>query len=365
MQRVHSDASVTPATAASSRWRALASRAMPLRYPLFVLILVLAVTAGQLIEDALDTPSLEMLTPGISIPRWALALLTLYMLVMLRVIQITSVRTLREVRSVVQVDDATYEGFSERMCRIPWRADIALALLALGFVVFLFPVLHAPLPIVRNPATHELTYLPTDPLNALIVLVAYWLVGWAALSLLVNTVRLGKALGELTRKPLVINIYDASGVVPLGRFALVLSLAPAGVILILLFGLGTPTGPLSWFSFILASCAAVLALVLPLRGVHHQMDRAKKASLGEINHELLQIQRETLGASAPDAARTAHLSNRTNTLVALRKVVQEGPTWPFRDSMAVSRAALVASAPLIYAVLNELIRIFIIAPLTR
>jgi hypothetical protein len=104
---------------------------------------------------------------------------------------------------------------------------------------------------------------------------------------------------------------------------------------------------------------------LPLRGVHGQMDGAKKGALAELNHELSAIHQEMASADPPDPARTGHLSNRTNTLVNLRKVIQEGTTWPFQNTVAVSRALLIASAPLIYTVLNELIRIFFIAPLTR
>ena len=40
-------------------------------------------------------------------------------------------------------------------------------------------------------------------------------------------------------------------------------------------------------------------------------------------------------------------------------------TWPFRDTLAFGRAVLIALAPLIYTVFNELIRIFIIGPLNR
>ena len=155
MQGIQSESALTPTPVTVSRWRALASKTLPLRYPLFVLIIVVAVTAGQLVEDALDTPSLEMLTPVISIPRWTLALLTLYMLVMLRVIQTTSVRTLRQVRTAFECDDQTFEEFRRRMSRIPWRADAALAVLSLGIVIVLFPILHTSLPVVRNPATNR------------------------------------------------------------------------------------------------------------------------------------------------------------------------------------------------------------------
>jgi hypothetical protein len=208
-------------------------------------------------------------------------------------------------------------------------------------------------------------YLPPDTPSAALVLVAYWLVGWVALSLLVNAVRFGGALGELRQKPLALNAYHTQNILPLGRLALVLSLAPAGVVLILLMGLGTPTGPLSWVAFLLASAASVLALVLPLRGVHRQMSEVKGGTLTDINLELSEMQRELMDPNEPDAARTAQLANRTNTLINLRKVVQESPTWPFQDSVAVARAVLVASAPLIYALLTELMRIFLIQPLAR
>lgn len=345
--------------------RSFSTNARKLRYPLLVAVVVIFVTLGQMVEDSLDTPRLEMFGSGSALPRWTLSLLTLYMLVMLRWSQKTAVKSLREVRVAVQVDDATFETIRERMARTKWRTAVGLGVIAFVFVMLLFNVFGSPLPIVRNPETNALTFLPRDALSAAIVLVAYWLVGWIALSLMVRTVRLGYALGDLTRLPLRIDLFDTDNVVPLGRLALVLSLAPAGVFLILLFGLGMPTGPLSWLAFFLASLSSLLALILPLRGVHRQMDHAKRAALSDIHHELGEIHRELMPDTGTDATRTGVLSNRTATLVNLRKVLQEVPTWPFRDTLAVSRAILLAAAPLIYALLNELIRIFLIAPLTK
>ena len=40
-------------------------------------------------------------------------------------------------------------------------------------------------------------------------------------------------------------------------------------------------------------------------------------------------------------------------------------TWPFRDTIAFGRAVLIALAPLIYTVVNELIKVFLIGPLNR
>lgn len=365
MERVNADTLPQPADHAQPRRPTLAERTLPLRYPLFILGIVVVVTLGQVIEDALDTPSLEMLTPAISIPRWTLVLLTLYMLVMLRVIHRTANRSLRDIRPTVSADEQTFQSLCARMARLPLRLDLLLAGVSLLFVVVLFPVLNSPLPITRNPLTNERTFLPGSLWNAALVIVAYALVGWAALSMVVTTVRSGKALGELTHLPLKLDVFDTGNVLPLGRLALVLSLAPAGVVLLLLMGLGTPDRPLAWFAFLLVSLASVLALILPLRGVHRQMDRVKRDALTDVSHELSEIHHETLSTNPPDATRAAFLSNRINTLVNLRKVIQEGPTWPFQSTVAVSRALLVASAPLIYAVLNELIRIFFIDPLAR
>jgi hypothetical protein len=364
MERIR-PGSAQEATPTASRWGAFLSKTLPVRYPFFVLLILVAVGFGQLIEDALDTPTLEMLTPNVSIPRWTLVLLTLYMLVMLRLIQRTAMHAMRDVRPAVQCDDLTFQDFRQRLSRVHIRTDIVLTLLSVAFVVLLFRIFNTALPVTRNPLTNERTYLPTDPWNALIVIVAYSLVGWAALSLLVNTVRLGKALGDLTRLPLALNAYDTDNVLPFGRLALVLSLAPAGIVLILLVGLGSPTRLLAWFAVLLASLASVLALILPLRGVHRQMEQSKKHALEEINHDLSAIHDEVVHSNVPESESNAQLSNRTNILVNLRKVVQEGQTWPFRDTLAVTRALLVASAPIIYTALNELIRRLILEPLVK
>lgn len=348
-----------------SRRQRFSALTLPIRYPLLVFACVALVMAGQWVEDALDTANLEMLIPASSIARWTVVILTFYMVVVLRLIQRTAAHTTYEVRSTVVCSDSVFDALARRMKRVHWRTDLGLAVLTTVVVVILFPILQSPLPVVRNPQTNALNYLPTDSFNAALVMAAYIVVGWSALRLTVNTVRLGKALGELTQQPLKINVFDPTNVLPLGRLALALSLAPAGIVLILLVGLGSPTGLISWSLFLLASLASVLALVLPLRGVHRQMLHEKQAALARLNHDLSGIHTEIMGSDPRDAARDAVLSTRTNTLVSFRKIVLEGPTWPFQNTLAVSRAVLVAGAPLIYTALNELIRIFVIAPLTK
>jgi len=132
---------------------------------------------------------------------------------------------------------------------------------------------------------------------------------------------------------------------------------------ILLFGFGRPSSPLSWALLLLVTLASLFALLQPLRGIHGQMDRAKERALGDINHRLRESYDELRAEPAPAGPALTDLNSRVGTLVALRKTVGEMTTWPFRDTIAFGRAVLIALAPLIYTVVNELIKVFFINPL--
>ena len=95
--------------------------------------------------------------------------------------------------------------------------------------------------------------------------------------------------------------------------------------------------------------------IQPRETIEHLRDIDRR-----LTHVYTEVTDTTLGT-----ARMAKLNEAVNTLVPLRKAVAELTTWPFRDTVAFGRAVLIASAPLVYAVLNELIRVFWIAPLSR
>ena len=181
-----------------------------------------------------------------------------------------------------------------------------------------------------------------------------------------STGRSGSArtLGDLSRERLAVNVFDTRELLPFGNIALALALAPAGIVVILLLGLGQPGTLLSWTVILLATLASVLALLLPLRGVHQQMARAKQDVIGDIDRRLSEIYAELSGA-AFGSARMVPLNQATNTLVPLRTTVSQLTTWPFRNTVAFGRAVLIASAPLVYAALSELIRVFWITPMGR
>jgi hypothetical protein len=110
----------------------------------------------------------------------------------------------------------------------------------------------------------------------------YVIVGWAVLTLVYGTVRLGRALAAASHEEFVIDPFDTTNLLPFGNIALAVSLAPAGVILILLLGLGQPNSYLSWTVLLGAASASILALLLPLRAIHRQMADAKESALATV-----------------------------------------------------------------------------------
>ncbi|MBA2700280.1 MAG: hypothetical protein H0U58_01090, partial [Chloroflexi bacterium] len=305
---------------------------------------------------------LQMLPPTFSSRRWTVIVAVLYMLLIARVVDRTVVRSVPSLERVVRIDSRSFRDYVARM-RLP--APVLLVLLAASalIVTVLFVGLDSSL-VTNDPITGQERFLPGNLVASVVILAGYTSVGWAVMSLVYLTLRLALALEELSREPLDVDVFDTTSLLPFGNIALAGSLAPAGVIVILLLGLGQPTTWLSWTILLLAGLASVLALLLPLRGIHGQMSDAKDAVLADLNARIAQVYEE-VNRGAISAPEMAGLNARTNTLIPLRKTVQEMTTWPFADTVAFGRAVLIASAPLIYTVLSELIKAFWIDPLSR
>lgn len=325
------------------------------------------VAAGQIAEDAADSAPLQLLAPDTAIRRWTLILAVLYMIVTARFVDRLVERALAGFDRIFAAAPDGLDVDVAGMRRPPLIVDIGLFGASLVLVTLIFGLARTSLPI-DDPVTGQAMYLPPLGVAAVVILLEYAIVGWALLSLVTCTIRRAWALRHLSREPLAIDIFDTTNLLPLGNIALGTSLAPAGIIVILLVGYGRPSQPLSWGILLLATLASVLALILPLRGIHQQMSRAKHdaqarlgAELRTVYEELHQGRRTGHGA---DAALMARLSTQTGLLVPLRKAVDEMTTWPFRDTLAFGRAVLIASAPLIYTVISELIKVIWINPLT-
>lgn len=315
------------------------------------------VFAGQLVEDLGDGEPLELLTPTVSSRRWTLIAVVLYMLIIERLLERTVHRSLPSLERVLRIDEHRFRGYVHRL----ERPDLLLGLVLLAMSALVNTVLFAGLGL-DLPVSDGL-YLPPDPLGAFLVLAAYTVIGWAGLSLVYLTVRVGRALGALCREPLEVDVFDTTNLLPFGNIALASALAPVGIIVIFLVGLGQPKTLLGFAVLILAAIASILALLLPLRGIHRQMSDAKEAVLANLNARIAQVYRE-VDRSAAEGTQPPGLDQRTNTLIPLRRTVGEMTTWPFADTVAFGRAILIASAPLIYTVLSELIKVFWINPLS-
>ena len=331
--------------------------------PFLVLLAALVlVIAGQVAEDLADSEPMQLLSPMSALRRWTLIVAVLYMLVISLVIDRLVVQSLAALDRLVKIKPEHFRDYMDRMRGPGFAVDLALLAAAAAIVGLLFLGLQTSLPI-DDPVTNEPTFLPGTGLGAAAVLVQYSLVGWAVLTLVWTTVRRARALGRLSREPLQVDVFDTTNVLPLGNIALATALAPAGVVVILLFGFGAPSSPISWSLLVLVSLASLVALLLPLRGIHGQMEGAKDRALSDLNHRLRDSYAELRQADDVPPDGMAALRNRVATLIDLRRTVGEMTTWPFRDTIAFGRAVLIALAPLIYTVVNELIRVFVIGPL--
>jgi hypothetical protein len=234
--------------------------------------------------------------------------------------------------------------------------EIGLFVAALIVTLVVFLVLGSDL-LMDDPVTKLPHKLPDEPLYALLVLAGYTVVGWTFLRLMYITGRSARILGQLSHEPLRINVFDTSDLIPFGNLGLLITAAPAFAIIILWAGLGTPQAIGGWVILGIASIFTLLALLLPLQGIHRQMADAKEKALLGLNQRIADLYDEISGPLPTDANDASRIGGATNALIPMRKTVQEMTTWPFRSAVTFGRALIIALAPLIYAFLSEVIRL--------
>jgi len=275
-----------------------------------------------------------------------------YILLAMRFIKGVTGKALAQLRHSVEIDDRTYASFARRLLRADGRVDALLlgvaALLTLFFLV---------LPPDQLPelAAHGIAGL----IGSVIIAVYYSIVFWLLLSLVHIGVRNGRALSQLATQPLVVNVFDPDKLLPFGRLSLVQSLTFVGVFLIPLIILGPPTRQGGGWLVMGLSVVCLAALFAPLWGVHSQMGKKREEVLARVCGDLMEIQRALVDAPAQDADQLNTLSQRTEVLLQFRKQILGGPSWPFRNTGSVFRAAIAATSPLIYFVLNQLVQTYL------
>ena len=351
-------ARVARARAAAGAVQTARQRLSWLAYPLVVVIAVGIVAAGQLVEDLADNSANHLLAAPLAGRRWALIAVALYGLVITRVVDMTVRRSLVAVRRAVRIDATEFSAYEARMNHRELRVELVALLASTAITVGIFIGLGVE-PLNDEQDSTRATHLPAEPAAAALVLAGYIVLGWVAARLLIVTLRLASLLGRLSRERLHINVFDTVNLLPFGNIAIAVALAPAGIVAILLIGLGAPRGILGWIALVFATLASVLGILLPLRGVHRQMYTAKDEALQTLNARITEVYDDVAQAPgiAPDQA--ARVNHTTTALLNLRKTVHEMTTWPFRDTVALARALLIASAPLIYTTLSEFIKILL------
>lgn len=340
-----------------STWQActrLSLDRLPIPFWATALILSLVVLAEQVMERTTLASMPYAKSLGLVGYRLALPLLTFYMLLALKALKTSSVPKLARLRPAVQVGDGAYSDYVRRILYTSPRAEAGLLVLSLVVVLAWFVVLDLPVPLLAS------VYLPSHPLQALFVILAYVIFGWAGLTLVYSSTRFGFGLGALAQRPLKVNVFDPADLLPFGGLSLRHSLTVAVTILLLIIPLGRPTEPGEYAVVLLASLASLSALILPLWGVHKQMERAREVAASRISEELQRCQERLMEDSELDLAAATELANRTDKLIALRTTMYKSPSWPFRNASSVFRVSLAALSPLIYFILSEVLRTYML-----
>jgi hypothetical protein len=327
---------------------------LPLPFKAVVILLTLLVVGEQLLEEGLVGPLTAYENWQRIGVRVALPALTVYLVLTNRWLKRAVLESLLRLRPSVQVSRESYEELVKRMAKPVRAIEMLTLLISSAVVVTLFGWLRNPFPIYTS------LILPHQPLQAGLILITYILIGWLGLLLVYTGIQHAIYLSQLARLPLKINVFDPENLLPFGSISLLHSLVLAGVVVILRVLLGRPTSPASFLVITLASLGSLLALVLPLNGVYRQMRKAKIKALNNISDQLLQAQDVLLSLKDPLDDGITELNARTNALVSLRKTILESPNWPFRSNTAVVRAVIAAMSPLIYFVLTELVRVYIV-----
>src|SRR5690606_8124337 len=235
------------------------------------------------------------------------------------------------------------------------RLDLLLLVTSAVVVSLLLAVLRLP-----TPMGGGITYLPANWWQAGTILLGYTLFCWLLFLLLYSSIRLGTGLSELAQQPLTVNAFDLTHLLPFGDLSLRHSLTLVGLILVLIVPLGRPTQMIDYLIIAELSLGSLLSLILPLRGVRQQIGRAKRLVLHHLSDQFFQVQANLINDQSLDHTELEQLSKKAQELDQLRRMVLATPIWPFRNMAATIRAVLTAMSPVIYFMVTELVRTYLL-----
>ncbi|HXF63138.1 MAG TPA: hypothetical protein VNK95_16045 [Caldilineaceae bacterium] len=335
-------------------WAAISLQRLPVPYWLMVAAFAMLAVIEQLVEHGLRDPLFERLSTERTLALSAVPVMFVYVLLALPLLKNFTIGALQQLRPVIQINDREYNEHVRQMVCIGPRVELVMLAVSACVILLLLIVARAPTPMGGGEAR-----LPRQWLPASLILVVYTLLGWLLLLLLYSSIRLGRGLDALAQRPLTINVFDSTRLLPFGQLSLRHSLTVAGLILVLVIPLGRPTEIIDYMVIALLSLGSLLSLILPLRGVRLQVRRAKTAVLHHLSDQFQQIQTTLINEQQLDQKELEGLSKSAQELDNIRRLVLSGPDWPFRNATATLRAVLTAISPLLYFVITELIRLYL------
>ena len=335
-----------------AQWPMTALERIRLPYPWIVVLMALLGAASVALDTALRY-HLHGVWPARDVAVGVSSVVvSVYILIYMRIIRRTSGRALAQLRPSVQISNEEYESYVRRFLHARGSVEILLICLALLLVVFFL--------VLPPDQLRGLPHATPIEFAAVAVIALYWTVlFYLLLSLVYISIRNARALGGLAKRPLEINVFDPVGLLPLGRLGLIQSLGFVGVFLIPLVIIGPPSRQGGGWFVIGLSVLGVLAVFVPLWGVHQQILKARGRVLASIYADLLAVQQILLQSGSQETEQLRTLSQRSEVLFQFRKQVLSGPSWPFRSSGAVWRAIIAASSPLAYFFLNHLLQTYV------
>ncbi len=269
-----------------------------------------------------------------------------------------ALRDLGDLRPTLRGGDEAYDRIVRWISHLPPGAMVLSAVLGFGFATGMTEIYSGRLGRVFGTGDFD----ATDAF-LLVNILLLWTVGGPALYAgFAVTLRFGR-IGE---RHVAVDLLDLRLLQPFARFGLQMALVVLGALALFLatqalrgFSYASAL-PYTWFVLYLSPmlALAVLALVVPSRGIHRQIRAAKRAEIQRVQ-DVIAGNRGAL-ADSPLAREDRALS--VVDLVTWRNTVAQIREWPF-DAAALGRFGLYLLIPVVSWVGGALVERFVNAVL--
>jgi hypothetical protein len=243
-------------------------------------------------------------------------------------------RTADELRPLLRLDDASVREQVDAIGTQP-----VAAFRWAGWVGIIVAML---IPLIVDLPRGEFSYAPGQPIETIWHRVATPIVGWWAGRLGYLILLESRRLSSLARGLRGIDLFDLDPLLPFARQGLTHALLLIGFVSIFavmsFFEVGF--GPAAGLLTVMTLPAAVIGMLLPVRGVHHVIRAEKQQRLASCRERLRVLQADA--DSGLDAGGTRELAD----VLTIRSHLEGVREWPF-DVSVTARLAIYLVIPLL------------------